>query len=219
MSNSCVIVGAGPGIGRALAMAFAREGLDVALIARAPEKLITITTEVAWKTGRQVRAYGADAGESASLLAALSAAQNELATPKVLIYNAAMVRRTRPLSLSLDQLMSELRVNVGGALTAAQAVAPVMRAGGGGCILFTGGGVADAPSATYASLSMGKAALKNLTQTLAQELGEHGIHVATVTVHGFVQAGTRFDPATIAQQFVELYRQPSGSFELERIYK
>ena len=216
---SCVIVGAGPGIGQALGMAFAREGMDVALISRRPERLITLTTEIAWKTGRQVRTYAADAGESGSLLAALSAAQSDLGTPRVLIYNAASVHKSRPLALDVESLMHELRVNVGGALTAAQAVSPVMRAAGAGSILFTGGSLADAPSATYASLSMGKAALKNLTHTLAQELGEHGIHVATVTVHGFVQAGTRFDPALIAQQFVQLHHQPRGHFELERIYK
>lgn len=216
---SCVIVGAGPGIGRALAMAFAREGLDVALIARKVERLIPMVTEIAWKTGRQARSFAAEAGEAESLKAALAEAQTALGPPKVLIYNAASAQRAQPTALKVEELMDELRVNVGGALVAAQAVAPAMLAAGQGSILFTGGSLADTPSATYASLSMGKAALKNLTHTLAQELGVHGVHVATVTVHGFVQSGTRFDPALIAAEFIQLHRQPKGHFQSERIYK
>ena len=102
---------------------------------------------------------------------------------------------------------------------ALQALAADFRVAGGGSLLFTGGGLADHPTADYASLSLCKAALKSLTHTLAQEYGVHGIHVATVTVHGFVQQGTHFDPHLIAQSFIKLHRQPKGRFDIELVYR
>ena len=86
-------------------------------------------------------------------------------------------------------------------------------------ILFTGGGFAHEPASEFASLSLGKAALRSLTYTLAQELGASGIHVATVTVYGFVQTGTKFDPQQIARVYLELHKQPKGHFDTERIFK
>ena len=94
-----------------------------------------------------------------------------------------------------------------------------MREAGHGTILFTGGGFAHEPSAPYASLSSDKAALRNLTYSLAQELGGYGIHVATVTVYGFLQVGTHFDPQRIAETYVQLHRQPRGHFDIEVTYK
>ena len=219
MSECCIVVGAGPGIGQACALAFAREGYDIALVSRRPEKLVAQTTELAWTSGRQARAYAADAADADSLKAALQAARLELGPPRVLLYNVASVQRARPAALDIEQLVREFRANVAGALVCTQALAAEMRVRGGGSLLFTGGGIADHPSTDFASLSLGKAALRNLTHTLAQELGVHGIHVATVTVHGFVQPGTHFDPHLIAQSFIKLHRQPRGRFDTELVYR
>ncbi len=219
MAETCLIVGAGPGIGQACALAFAREGYDIALIARHPERLVSQTTEIAWTTGRNARAFAADAGDASSLREALRQSQLTLGPPRVLIYNVASVQRARPAALDIEQLVREFRANVAGALVCAQALAADFRVAGGGSLLFTGGGLADHPTADYASLSLCKAALKSLTHTLAQEFGVHGIHVATVTVHGFVQAGTHFDPHLIAQSFIKLHRQPKGRFDIELVYR
>lgn len=219
MAETCIIVGAGPGIGQACALAFAREGYDIALLSRRPERLVAETTEIAWTTGRNARAFAADAADADALRAALHEAQQALGPARVLIYNVASVQRTRPAALDIEQLVQEFRANVAGALVCAQTLAESMRAAGGGSLLFTGGGLADHPTANYTSLSLCKAALKNLTQTLAQEYGVHGIHVATVTVHGFVQAGTHLDPHLIAQSFMKLHRQPKGHFDIELVYR
>lgn len=219
MAGVCLIVGAGPGIGRALALAFAREGYDIALAARYTEKLTPILSDVVSQTGRQARAYLVDASSERSIAQLVDAVRSELGVVEVAIYNAASITHATPTLLSLDALSADLRVNVGGALAMAQQVTPGMREAGRGTILFTGGGFALEPSAVWASLGMGKAALRNLTYALAQELGKDGIHVATVTVHGFVQAGTQFDPTQIAKVYVDLHRQPQGRFDIERNYK
>jgi len=216
---SCIIVGAGPGIGQACARAFAREGYDIALIARQPARLQTQLAELMSGTGRKAQAFAADASQTEPLRLALQAAQAALGPAKVLVYNVAHVQKARPAVLDIEQLVEDFRANVAGALVCAQTLAPGMRAAGGGSLLFTGGGLADHPSANYTSLSLCKSALRNLTHTLAQEFGMDGVHVATVTVHGYVQAGTHFDPHLIAQSFIKLHRQPKGHFDIELIYR
>ncbi|HVT34710.1 MAG TPA: SDR family oxidoreductase [Nevskiaceae bacterium] len=215
----CLIVGVGPGIGQALALAFARENYNVSLLARNPEKLADTVAMVRQKTARDARAFRADAGVEASLKAAMVHARRAFGELDVLIFNAAHAERGKPTTLSVEQLVSNFTTNVGGALVAAREAANDMRRKKAGSILFTGGGFAHEPAAEYASLSLDKAALRSLTYTLAQELGGDGIHVATVTVYGFVQTGTRFDPSRIAQQFVALHRQPKGHFDTEVVFK
>lgn len=215
----CCIIGAGPGIGQALALAFGHEGCNVSLLSRHPEQQEAARAELRAKTGREMRGYAADAGSEASLRAALGHARKDLGDIEVLIYNAALAQRGRPTTLSSERLLAEFQANVSGALVAAKTVAGPMREKKRGSILFTGGGFAYEPSADYASLSLGKAALRSLSYTLAQELGADGIHVATVTVYGFVQPGTQFDPHRIAQAYIALHRQPKGHFDLEKVYK
>lgn len=215
----CMVIGAGPGIGQAVAFAFAHEGFDVAMVARRPERLTAAAELISKKTGRKVRCYAADAGDEVSLKAAFARVRRAMGEIEVMVYNAAVTEPGRPTALSVTQLMDEFRVNVAGALVAAREAARSMRKNQRGTLLFTGGSFAYEPATNYASLSLGKAALRNLTFSLAQELGTDGIHVATVTVYGFVQANTSLDPNRIAQAFVKLQRQPKGRFDLEIVYK
>ena len=215
----CVVIGAGPGIGQAVALAFAQEGMNVSLMSRRPERLAEACAEIRKKTGRHASAHRADAGSEASLRSALAHARKELGDVDVLVFNAASNAMGKPTTLTIDSLTEEFRANVGGALASAKEVAAAMCAKRSGTILFTGGGFAYEPAAEYASLSLDKAALRSLAYTLAQELGRDGVHVATVTVYGIVQSGTKFDPHRIAQSFIALHKQPKGHFDTETIYK
>jgi NAD(P)-dependent dehydrogenase (short-subunit alcohol dehydrogenase family) len=85
--------------------------------------------------------------------------------------------------------------------------------------LLTGGGLALSPSAQYADLAIGKAGMRSLALSLAEELEPHGIHVATVTVAGGVQAGTYFAPELIAEVYWRLHAQLRGSWEREVVYR
>ena len=219
MSNVCLILGAGPGIGQSCAAAFAREGYDLALATRRLNTVKPIAQSIAQSSGRQVRAYAADAGDSDSLRHLVESVRDEMGDPAVVIFNVADDHHGRPLQVSADAWVDDFRINVAGALTLAQLVAPAMKQRRHGTLLLTGGGFAHEPSAAFASLSASKAALRSLTFSLAQELGNDGIHVATVTVYGLVQTGTAFDPNRIAQHFLALHRQKPGAFETERIFK
>lgn len=219
MSEICLVVGAGPGIGRAVGMAFANEGMDVALASRNPANLEPHCRDIRRASGRKVQAYPVEAGNAASLQALFEVIGAEMGPPEVVVFNAAHAHRGRPTTVPPEQWLADFRINVLGALCCAQLAAPGMRARGHGSILFTGGGFAHEPSAPYASLSADKAALRSLTYTLAQELGGYGIHIATVTVYGLLQVGTHFDPERIADEYVRLHRQSRGHFEIEVVYK
>lgn len=218
MKPVCLIVGAGPGIGQSVALAFAREGYDVALASRSTETLKGFVPGIE-KLGAVARTYGVEAHDEAALRALFVQVRRELGDPEVVVYNPAAHKVGKPTTLTAEALLADFRVNVVGALVCAQEAAPAMKTKNRGTILFTGGGFAHEPAANYASLSLGKAALRSLTFTLAQELGAAGIHVATVTVYGFVQSGTHFDPARIADAYIRLHRQSPGHFQTEVIFK
>lgn len=206
----CTIVGMGRGISYSAARRFAAEGFRIGMIARDEDLLAQLEREIPGSQGA-----AADAGDEARLRAAL----RRLGAAEVLVYNASASHAAAPSALNVEEAVADFRVNAIGAVVAVQECAPAMRAAGRGTILLTGGGLALGPMAQVASLSMGKAALRNLAGSLAEELEPAGIHVATVTVCGFVQPGTHFDPGRIAEVYWTLYQQPRGHFEHEVIYR
>ncbi len=216
MEPLCVIVGAGPGIGLSVAFRFATEGFRVALIARSPDKLDDYVQKMA-AMGFEAHGFVADAADFAAITQVFKQIHNTLGPSRVLVYNAAQLRKAKPSELTADDLIEDLRTNAAGALHAVHQVLPAMQQQKAGTILFTGGGFAIEPMPPYASLGAGKAALRNLTYSLHAELAPVNIHVATVTVCGFVEPGTKFDPDTIAETYWELYGQKPGARERERI--
>ncbi len=213
----CVVVGAGPGIGRAVAMRFAVAGYAVALIARKKEALQAFVDGIV-AAGHSAKAFAADAEHAPSLKDALVAIEHDLGPIDALVYNAAVVKPGGPLEVGVEQLVREFRVNVGGALVCAQHTAIGMRQRKKGTILLTGGGLALEPWAQMSSLAIGKAGIRSLAKTLHQELKKDGVRVATVTVNGLVKPGAgALDPAAIADVFWDLHQQPVDSGEVERI--
>jgi NAD(P)-dependent dehydrogenase (short-subunit alcohol dehydrogenase family) len=92
-----------------------------------------------------------------------------------------------------------------------------MRRAGRGTLLFTGGGLALQPKPGMASACLGKAALRSLALSLGAELAPEGIHAGTVTVAGFVQAGTALDAERVAQAFWDFHCQPRKDWTFESV--
>ncbi|MEV4221911.1 SDR family NAD(P)-dependent oxidoreductase [Nonomuraea sp. NPDC049725] len=213
--SSAVIIGAGPGIGQAVARRFAREGLSITLVARSGRTLRAVGEAVAAE-GVPVLRLEADSTDEAALRAALDEAVRAHGVPDVVVYNAAIIRADRPGELSVRGHMEAWAVNVVGALNAAARLAPAMAARGHGTFLVTGG--MPEPKPQYVSLSLGKAGVRTLVTLLDQEYGSAGVHVASVTVAGPVAPGTDFDPDDIAEHYWRLHTQPRPEWEREALH-
>ncbi|MFJ9711863.1 SDR family oxidoreductase [Streptomyces sp. NPDC101234] len=212
--GTAVIVGVGPGIGLAIAHTFAHAGHPVAMLARDEAKLGAYADQFA-SGGQEVRGYAADAGDPDDLRAAIHRAITELGAPDVLVYNAGVRRKDSPLGGDDQDWADVTAVNVLGARVAADAVLPELR-DGRGSLLFTGGGYALSPSREHASLSVGKAALRAYVHTLHDQLTGTGVHATCVTITRDIGGGeARFDPAVLAQAYLDLHNQPASAWQLE----
>lgn len=209
-----IVVGFGPGVGVGVARAFGTAGFALALLSRTPAKQQDHVRALV-RAGCDAEGFAADAADPASLAAAIGSAADRFGDPEVLVYNAVAFRAGPPTTVTPDQLVEDFRTNVGGALAAAQAVLPGMKARRSGAVLFTGGGWALYPDAGVSSTAIGKAGLRHLALMLHQELQGTGVRAGTVTVLGTVAAGTPFDPDAIGRAFVDLYRRPAEGYEPE----
>ena len=214
--GSAIVVGVGPGLGLALARAFGTAGHPVAMLTRDQAKLDSYAADVA-ATGQDARGYVADAADPAQLRAAIGTAVADLGAPDVLVYNVGILRKDAPTGGDDKAWASVTAANVLGARVAADAVLPQFR-DGRGSLLFTGGGWALHPSKEYASLSVGKAALRAYVQTLYDELAGTGVHATVVTITDAVGQGeAKYEPASIAQQYVRLEQQPESEWQPELV--
>ncbi|WP_326727230.1 SDR family NAD(P)-dependent oxidoreductase [Streptomyces phaeochromogenes] len=221
--SGAVIIGAGPGIGQAVARRFAREGLPITLIARGGQTLRAVAGEVASHGASRGAPHGvpvvtlqADSADRAELDAALDRAIDGHGVPEVAVYNAALVRADEVGEISVREHMEAWAVNVVGALNAAARLAPAMAARGRGTFLVTGG--MPEPKPQYVSLSLGKAGVRTLVALLDQLYGSSGVHVASVTVDGPVAPGTDFDPDDIAEHYWRLHTQPRHLWDREVLH-
>ena len=209
-------IGSGPGMGLATAERFAREGYQVVLSARNADKTQELANQLKAK-GYKVEVRTVDAGDPASVASLVADAEKQFGSIDVLHYNAASMRKATLTEQPRDTFISDLAVNIGGALAVAQAVAQKMSERQSGTILLTGGGFALEPNAEYLSLSIGKAGIRALAHGLFESLKEKGIHVATVTVSALVSPASK-DAAAVAEQFWQLHNQPKGSWTAEVKY-
>lgn len=213
MQKFCVIVGMGEGNGMAIARRFASEGCAIAMVARNEAKLqgyqATLQTE-----GVTAHYFLADAGDEAALTAAFAAMQAQLGTPEVLIYNAAVPRMESVLQTSHDTLVNDFKANVAGAIACVQAVLPAMQAQKSGTLLFTGGGFALYPDPNFVSLSLGKAGIRVLANTLHAALKDSPIKVGTVTICGTVNGDDpKYSSDRIAEEYWKLHTAENGEYE------
>ena len=215
----CTVIGAGPGLGAELVKTFARDGFDVAYLARRPHRLTEALDGVAdLEHAGRLRGVAADVNDPTGLGAALDEVAAWGGPTSVLIYNAANMVADDVETLSCDELMASMRLNAGAALQAVQHVLPAMRHAGRGTILLTGGGLGLEPYPDWASLGAGKAALRSLGLGLHKALAPQGIHVAVLAIAGIIDPSGPLTPAGAAALYRELHREPRESWRREVVY-
>jgi len=216
--RKALIVGAGAGLSAALARAFAKEGLAIALAARSTDDLRGLAAE----TNAQV--FACDAARRADV-EKLFAELDAQGAPDVVAYNASYRTRGPFIDLDPEEVERSLRVSALAGFYVAQAAVRRMLPAGKGTILFTGASASVKGYAQSAPFAMGKFALRGLAQSMARELAPQGIHVAHVVVDGGIRSERRvepadkpdsmLDPAAIAESYVHLLRQPRSAWSWE----
>ncbi len=209
-----LLIGIGPGIGLSVARLFGSQGFEILMIARDATRLRQYELELG-ESGIRSKGYAVDIADEAAYSALLQQLATDHPDLDVLHYNASAYNPALPSAISLPVFHQDIQINTVGALIAVQAFFSAMKQRGSGTMFLTGGGTALKAPPELISLSIGKAGMRNFALSLAEECAPLGIRVATVTVCGMVQPGTKYDPDTIASVFWRLYQLPGAAWERE----
>lgn len=226
MSSTIVVVGAGPGLGRAIARRFGSAGHPVALISRNRGKLEAIAASLR-DEGITAGVFPADVTDEAGLAAALSAAASELGRIGVMSYSPgatwdhasgrvpdlAAMGITSALETTPESARAQFDLLMAGALAASRAVLPAMRQAGDGALLFTTGISAVIPMAMMGSTGIALAGLRNWASAVRDDLAKDGVYVGHVSIGLPIMPGSgEGDPDAIAERWFQL-AQARDTFE------
>jgi 3-oxoacyl-[acyl-carrier protein] reductase len=181
-----IVTGGSRGIGRAIAISFAREGADVVLNYAGNHEAAASAAEAIRAHGRRCVLVAGSVADPAVAQQLADAALREFGRIDVLVNNAGITRDGNLMMLRDTAWQEILGVNVSGAFYCARAVFEPMRQRGRGVILnmtSTAGLKGRAGQVPYATT---KGAVISLTKSLAQEFGPHGILVNAIAP-GFVE--------------------------------
>jgi 3-oxoacyl-[acyl-carrier protein] reductase len=175
-----VITGAGSGIGRAAALAFAQEGACV-LAADLNATSARETVEHIHSSGGAAEAFQVDVTSFEAVARMLQHAVDRFGRLDVLFNNAGLPQPFTLLEDSSDELFERIfSVNVKGVVNGCRAAIPHLRRQGGGVILNTASTAGIRPRPGLAIYNASKAAVISLTKTLALELAPHRIRVVSI---------------------------------------
>jgi NAD(P)-dependent dehydrogenase (short-subunit alcohol dehydrogenase family) len=172
-----LVSGAGPGLGRDIALTFAREGAAVAVAARTAATIDARAAELA-AHGASALAVPLDITDAAACAAAVDRVVDTFGGLDVLVNNAFHDGdHTAFLDADLDRWRTTMDVNFFGTLQLTQAAAPALRERGDGRVVMINTMSAVRIRPRFGAYTASKAALAAATKILAAELGEHGIRV------------------------------------------
>jgi NAD(P)-dependent dehydrogenase (short-subunit alcohol dehydrogenase family) len=180
-----IVSGIGPGMGRDISLAFAREGAHLVLAARGADKLEEVAAEVR-KAGRRALCVPTDIGKAEDCEKLVAAAKKEFGRIDVLVNNAFKGPSFKTFEdEDLSAWKQVFDVNVFGALKLSQLVAAQMKEQGGGSIVFINSMSMRIIEPMHGGYAASKGALMTAAQVLARELGQYKIRVNSV-VPGYI---------------------------------
>ena len=218
----CVVAGVGPGTGLACVERFARQGYQVAMLARNEARLKEWAEAIP-----NTRGIPCDLTDRADVTAAFSAIKKELGPVNVLVYNAAMGAFAEFMDLEPEILERNFQTNTMGLLHCGQFAARDMLQEGVGSIVVTGNTSARRGKASFAGFAPTKAAQRILAESMARSLGPKGIHVSYLVIDAVIDLEwTRkrmpdapddyfAKPAEIAESVWYLAHQPRSTWTFE----
>jgi NAD(P)-dependent dehydrogenase (short-subunit alcohol dehydrogenase family) len=224
--ETAIVAGVGPGLGRSLGIALAREGYAVGLLSRKPESSGPVASEIAAGGGKAL-AVQVDVTDRAAAFEAVDKVRAAFGPITALAYNAGGYSRGGFLELDAAAIRQSFEAGTMGAVHLAQAVIPDMLKAGSGAISLTGATASLRGRAGFAPLAIAKASLRVLGQSLAREFHPKGIHVVHVIVDGQIDTpklkardpnrakDTVIPPDAIAETIIHVFKQPKNAWTHE----
>lgn len=228
MGTEAIIVGvgAGQGLGAAVARRFAREGHRVLVAGRTMEKLAAVVAGIE-AAGGTAEAVVADATDSLQVGRLFDRARD----PGIVVFNAGMNLRIPFRDISVESFEEAWRTNTLGGFVVGREAARRMVPKGRGTLIFTGATASLRGAANFAAFASAKAGLRAVAQSAARELGPLGLHVAHVVIDGGID-GERLrarrpervadagedgllNIEAIAEAYWQLHRQHRSAWTLE----
>ena len=185
-----LITGGGGGIGRAIALALARAGVDIVVADIVPERCEEAASAVC-ALGRKALPCPTDVSDADQVRAAIVAADVEFGRLDILVNNAGGVSGRTFADQSERSWRKHIDLNLVSMLAATSAAIPIMiRGQRGGAIINVSSIEGSRAAPMYAVYAACKAGMNNFTRTMALELGEHGIRVNAIAPDYTVTPGT-----------------------------
>jgi short-subunit dehydrogenase len=175
-----LITGASSGIGKATALAFAKAGIDVALVSRSLDKLEALT-EALKPTGVEAKAYALDLGQISQVKEKIQAIALDFGDIDILVNNAGMGYTANLSETPLSSWQQVIDLNLTSVFQCITGILPLMRDRGRGTIINIASIAGKQAFANWGAYSVSKAGLIALSQTLAQEERSHGIRVTVIS--------------------------------------
>ncbi len=174
-----LITGASSGIGKATALAFAKAGIDIALVGRSQNNL-EFVSKAAHEFGVEAQAFCVDLAEVAEVKAKIQAIAHEFGNIDILINNAGIGYTGNLSDTPLEDWQQVINVNLTGVFQCMMGILPGMRQQGQGTIINIASIAAKQAFAGWGAYCVSKAGLLSLSQTLAQEERANGIRVMAI---------------------------------------
>jgi NAD(P)-dependent dehydrogenase (short-subunit alcohol dehydrogenase family) len=230
--RAALVIGAGDGLGSAIARAFAAAGLEVCVTRRARnlEQLEALARAIR-EGGGKAHAFGVDARSEDEMVELFARIERDIAPLEVVVFNiGANVRH--PIRETTSRVFTKVwEMACFAGFLAGREAAKVMVPRGAGTIIFTGATASMRGGAGFAAFAAAKSGLRALAQSMARELGSQGIHVAHVVVDGAIDGtfirslrddvdaqlarDTILKPEQIAKNFVWLHEQARSAWTHE----
>jgi NADP-dependent 3-hydroxy acid dehydrogenase YdfG len=174
-----LITGASSGIGKATALAFAKAGIDIALVGRSQNNL-EFVSKAAHEFGVEAKAFCVDLAEVAEVKAKIQAIAHEFGNIDILINNAGIGYTGNLSDTPLEDWQQVINVNLTSVFQCMMGILPGMRQQGQGTIINIASIAAKQAFAGWGAYCVSKAGLLSLSQTLAQEERANGIRVMAI---------------------------------------
>ncbi len=210
--KTALITGAGRGIGRATAIALAKEGVNIGLVGRTMDNLEKVASELS-EYNVEISAAVGDVADLESVTNAVEHIKEDLGSIDILINNAGIAKFGGFLDLTPEEWESIIRVNLMGVYNATRAVLPGMIEKKTGDIINVSSSAGQKGAPVTSAYSASKFAVLGLTESLMLEVRKHNIRVSALTP-STVATDLAIETNLISENNPDKFMQPEDLAEL-----